>query len=139
MFKRELSINLMKVIDEKNLTVESVSKLANLSRKYVSNIISEKQTPSIDVLENIFSALELDPNDLLISEKSKTPGKSKALAVTQVLKTEEANGLPICPGCHKTLVRDNQAYCDICGQRLSWQNFINADVVFELPKNKREE
>ena len=134
MFKRELSINLMKAIDEKNLTVESVSKLANLSRKYVSNIINERQTPSIDVLENICSALELDPNDLLIGEKSKLPGKSKALAVTQVLKIDDVNGLPICPGCHKTLVRDNQAYCDACGQRLSWNNFLNAEVVFEMPE-----
>lgn len=135
MFKRELSIKLMKIIDEKNLTVKSASELANLSRKYMSNIISEKQTASIDVLENICSALGVEPNDLLISEKSKQPGKSEALEVTQIIKQENGlKHLPICPCCHKTLVRDNQAYCDVCGQRLSWHNFLNANVIFELPK-----
>lgn len=134
MFKRELSINLMKAIDEKNLTVESVSRLANLSRKYVSNIINERQTPSIDVLENICSALQLEPNDLLISEKSKQPGKSNALEVTEILKDKsDEHYSPICPCCRRTLSRDNQAYCDKCGQRLSWKNFLKADVVFELP------
>lgn len=135
MFKRELSINLMRIIDEKNLTVKSVAELANLSRKYMSNIISEKQTPSIDVLENICSALNVEPNDLLISEKSKQPGKSEALEVTQIIKNEyTAEYFSICPNCHKHLTRDNQAYCDACGQRLSWGNFTNADVIIENQK-----
>lgn len=132
MFTRELSIKLMKIIDENNLTVKSAAELANLSRKYMSNIISEKQTPSIDVLENICSALGVEPNDLLISEKSKQPDKSKALEVTQIFKEKNSlNHLPICPSCNKMLVRDNQAYCDNCGQRLSWRDFSNARVKIE--------
>lgn len=132
MFRRELSINLMRIIDENNLTVKSVSELANLSRKYLSNIISEKQTPSIDVLENICSALGVEPNDLLISEKSKQMGKSEALEVSEILKermTERYH--PLCPACSKLLVRDNQAYCDACGQRLSWHNYSKAEIIYK--------
>ena len=135
MFKRELSIKLMQILDEKELTVKSASELANVSRKYLSNIISEKQTPSIDVLENLCSALGTDPNYLLISEKSKQPGKSNVLEVTQILcdkKNLTSKHLPICPACHKPLVRDNQAYCDHCGQKLGWRNFTNATIIDEL-------
>ncbi len=134
MFTKELSINIMKIIDENNLTVKSVSELANLSRKYLSNIISEKQTPSIDVLENICSALGVEPNDLLLSDKSKQPEKSNAMEVTQIIYCNTKNKhIPVCPSCLKTLHRDNQAYCDICGQRLSWQNFTNAELIHKLP------
>ncbi|MDD6478807.1 MAG: helix-turn-helix transcriptional regulator [Oscillospiraceae bacterium] len=138
MFKRELSINLIKIIDQKNLTVESVSRLANLSRKYVSNIISEKQTPSIDVLENICSALQVEPNDLLIGEKSKQMGKSEPLEVTEIFK-EAMNERyhTLCPRCSKPLVRDNQAYCDACGQRLSWRKFTNATVKSNEVENSK--
>ena len=62
------------------------------------------------------------------------PGKSTPLEVTQILcdsKEKDLFHLPICPSCKKPLIRDNQAYCDMCGQRLSWQNYKYADIVFQ--------
>ena len=139
MFKRELSIKLIKIIDEKKMTVKSAAELLNISRKYLSNIISEKQTPTIDVLENICSGFGVEPNDILISEKSKQADKSKTLEVEQILcdkQTYNPKHSPICPNCHKSLIRDNQAYCDYCGQRLGWNNYLNAEIVYELPKEE---
>ena len=135
MFSNELSAKILKIVNERNLTLESLSEAAGLSRKFIGNIANRKQVPTLDSFERICSALQLEPNDLLLSEKSKLPGKSEALEVTQVLK-EESKGrhLPICPGCNKPLLRDNQAYCDFCGQRLSWRDFSNANVIFDLPR-----
>ena len=137
MFSNELSAKILKIVNERNLTLESLSEAAGLSRKFIGNIANRKQVPTLDSFERICAALQLEPNDLLLSEKSKQPGKSEALEVTQILK-EESKGrhLPICPGCNKPLSRDNQAYCDSCGQRLSWQKFSTANVIFGLPRKK---
>lgn len=140
MFKKVLSLKLLKIIDERKLTVKSLSELTNLSRNYVSNIIDEKQVPTIDSLENFCSGLNVTPDELLISEKSKSPDKSKAMPVTKVFckdRTFDAEHKPICPNCKKLLWRDNQAYCDMCGQRLSWLNYSKAELVCKLPERDK--
>ena len=139
MFKKELSVKLLKIIDERKLTVKGLSELANLSRNYVSNIIDEKQVPTIDSLENICSGLNVTPDELLISDKSKMSDKAKPMPVTEVFCTDDTFNTkhkPICPNCKKLLGRDNQAYCDMCGQRLSWHNYRNAELVLKLPEVK---
>lgn len=37
---------------------------------------------------------------------------------------------PVCPQCHRTFEREYQAYCDRCGQCLSWKMFRRARVIF---------
>ena len=106
MFKKELSVKLLKIIDERKLTVKSLSELANLSRNYVSNIIDEKQVPTIDTLENICSGLNVTPDELLISDKSKATEKAKPMPVTEVFCADETfytKHKPICPNCKKLL------------------------------------
>ncbi|MCI8650731.1 MAG: hypothetical protein HFG20_11520 [Anaerotruncus sp.] len=39
---------------------------------------------------------------------------------------------PVCPRCKITLDREYQAYCDRCGQCLSWEDFDKAIVIFRL-------
>ena len=36
---------------------------------------------------------------------------------------------PVCPRCHITMEREYQAFCDRCGQALSWANFSKAKVI----------
>lgn len=55
-----------------------------------------------------------------------------ALAVTQIFSTSDGEYFPICPRCQKTLEREYQAYCDRCGQKLSWRRFSRAKVVKAL-------
>ena len=36
---------------------------------------------------------------------------------------------PVCPRCQHTMEREYQAFCDRCGQALSWKNFGKVAVV----------
>lgn len=36
---------------------------------------------------------------------------------------------PVCPRCQRTMDREYQAYCDRCGQALSWKYFNKAIVI----------
>ena len=38
----------------------------------------------------------------------------------------------VCPSCHVTLDREFMAYCDRCGQRLDWEDYRNAKVIFPV-------
>ncbi len=128
MFKKELSNQLLKIINDKNLTVSSLASLSHISREYLTNVISEKHSISIDVLENLCSALETSPDELLLSEKSKSPEKSKAMQVNTIL-SDEATYYPLCPDCNKPLIKEYQAFCDNCGQRLSWKEYVYANEI----------
>lgn len=35
---------------------------------------------------------------------------------------------PICPKCRSTMEREYQAYCDRCGQKLSWKKYCKAKI-----------
>lgn len=134
MFRRELSQKILKLIDEKEMTLETLAEVSNLSRKFVGNIVSEKQAPTLDSFEKICAALEVTPDQLLLPEKANIPSKATAMCVRQVKCFEKLDGgfycYSICPGCGITLERDYQAYCDRCGQRLSWREFSKAEVVY---------
>ena len=129
MFAKELSNKLLKIIDEKELTVSGLAELTHISRKYMSNLISQKQNPSLEILENICSALEVNPDELLISDKSKQNNKSSPMKVEHILYNGKKDYSPLCPDCQKKLHRDNQAFCDYCGRRLSWKDYSKAEII----------
>ena len=140
MFTKELSLQMLKVIDHRKLTLEKVSEATGLSRKFIGNIINGKQVPTLDSFEKICSALELEPNDLLLNEKSRFPSKSEPMCVCAALYRENsgtANLIPICPSCNSLLTSELQSYCDSCGQRLSWKKYHKSDITFENPRNYR--
>ena len=37
---------------------------------------------------------------------------------------------PKCPRCGSTMEREYQRFCDRCGQRLSWRDFDDAEVIY---------
>ena len=67
MFSKELANRLIKIIDERSMTVESLANTVGLTREYVSGIKNGHNVPSIDSLEKICSGLGLEPNDLLLN------------------------------------------------------------------------
>ncbi len=136
MFTKELSIQMLKVIDQRKLTLEKVSEASGLSRKFIGNIVNGKQVPTLDSFEKICAALELEPNDLLLSEKSKASDKStKCVCQIYCKSTPQAQkATPICPSCKSPLTSELQSYCDACGQRLSWKKYIHSDITFENPR-----
>lgn len=140
MFSKELSTKILKLIDERNMTLESLSEASGLSRRFLNNVTSGKQVPTLNSFEKICSALELEPNDLLINEKSKSSEKSKAIQVNSVYCHREGNVysyIPVCPHCNSLLSNDWQSYCDYCGQRLSWERYFDSNLTFEKPQRKQ--
>ncbi len=140
MFSKELATKILKLIDKKNMTLESLSEVSGLSRRFISNVTSGKQVPTLNSFEKICSALELEPNDLLISDKSKSEERSIAMCVNTVYCNNQKNlseYIPICPYCNTLLQNDWQSYCDNCGQKLSWKHFINSKVVMQKPSKKQ--
>ena len=52
------------------------------------------------------------------------------LPVKEILLLGNRDTFPICPSCNITLEREYQSFCDRCGQRLNWDSFENADVIY---------
>ena len=71
MFSNELATKILMLIDERNMTLEALSEASGLSRRFINNVTSGKQVPTLNSLEKICSAFEVEPNDLLINDKYK--------------------------------------------------------------------
>ena len=137
MFSKEIAVKILKLIDEKNMTLEALSEASGLSRRFITNITSGKQVPTLNSLEKLCSALEVEPNDLLINDKSKEQERSMAMLVNSVYCINNKNlstYIPICPHCNSLLQNNWQIYCDNCGQKLSWKHFINSKVIMNKPQ-----
>lgn len=37
----------------------------------------------------------------------------------------------VCPTCKSLLDREYMGYCDVCGQKLSWQDFEDAEIIYK--------
>lgn len=50
------------------------------------------------------------------------------LLIRECVRFKNGYTYPVCPKCQCTLNRDYQAYCDRCGQKLSWRRFYRAKI-----------
>lgn len=67
-----LAVNIRKYRKEQGLSQETLADLSGLHRTYISAVERERRNISIDNIENIASALNIEPYRLLIpSEKEK--------------------------------------------------------------------
>lgn len=78
-------------------------------------------------------AQKLDKLGVLDALSARTPK-----LVTTILALESGTACPICPRCDCTLDREYMKYCDRCGQRLSWDVFDSAAIIFAPRKKKYE-
>ena len=139
MYSKELSAHLIKIIDERELTVEALATAAGLTREYLTKVKNGKHVASLTTLEKLCTALELNPNDLLLNEKSMQQDKSKSKQVNTMYcqkKGDTFTYTPICPACNSMLHSNWQSYCDFCGQRLSWESYIDSKVIYNKPTRK---
>lgn len=139
MYSKELSAQLIKIIDERELTVESLATAAGITREYLTKVKNGKHVASLTTLEKLCTALELNPNDLLLNEKSLQNDKSKPMQVTLMYCKEEnkiSTYTPICPACNSLLYTNWESYCGYCGQRLSWERYIDSKVTYDKPERK---
>ena len=52
------------------------------------------------------------------------------LPVKEILQLPNGDGYPICPRCDMTIEREYMHFCDRCGQKLSWEQFDYASVIY---------
>lgn len=52
-----------------------------------------------------------------------------ALPVTRICRFRSGDYYPVCPRCDETLEREYMAYCDRCGQHLSWKQIRFAQII----------
>lgn len=48
--------------------------------------------------------------------------------VTKVVSFQQGGCYPVCPRCSRSMEREYMAYCNRCGQRLSWNVLVWAEV-----------
>ena len=60
MFSKELAVKILKLLDKNNMTLEDLSEASGLSRKFITKITSGKQIPTLNSLEKLCSALEVE-------------------------------------------------------------------------------
>ncbi len=63
--RRILAQNLRRVRQERSLTQEELADLAGINRNYVGMIEREENAASVDVLESLAKALNIEAADLL--------------------------------------------------------------------------
>ena len=134
MFSKNLSAKLLQLIDEKEMSQETLAEVCNLSARFIGNVIRGKQVPSLDTFEKICAGLEITPDKLLLNESAISPQGQEGLIVNKVFcrDIETFDTYPICPSCNITLERDYQCYCDRCGAKLIWKDYKYAEIVYDM-------
>lgn len=67
--RRILAQNLRRLRRERGLTQEALADLAGVNRNYVGLLEREQNAASVDVLDQLAVALEIDPIELLKRQK----------------------------------------------------------------------
>lgn len=63
--RRTLALNLKRLRRERKLTQEELADLAGLNRNYVGMIEREENAATVDILEQLAKALQVDPVRLI--------------------------------------------------------------------------
>ena len=135
MFLDNLSTSVLQLCDTRRLSYEAASEQCGLSSRYFADIARGKTAPTVLTLEKLCIGFALTPNDLLVP----SPAWREMVFRTPMLVTHircfwgpEPYGrtdLPVCPRCGISMEREYQAYCDRCGQCLSWKSFSKATII----------
>lgn len=131
MFLDNLSVSLMQILDEYNISYEKAAELCNLSSRQVGNIIRRRSEPKLISLEKLCAGLGKTPNQLLGFTSVPDP-----VTVPMPITASRAFNLrgriiyhPVCPSCGISLDRENQPYCGNCGQKLSWEYYSRSIIL----------
>ncbi len=134
MFLDNLSTSVLRRCDQDNLTYETASELCDLSSRYFGDIARGKTAPTILTLEKLCKGFQCTPNELLLSSQLPPEITFRFPMQVQKIRCYEGNrgllSFPVCPRCQITMEREYQSFCDRCGQRLDWQNFDHAQIIF---------
>lgn len=135
MYLDNLSASVLRLCNVRKLSYEAASKQCSISSRYFGDIARGKTAPTVLTLEKLCFGFKLTPNDLLIPLAVwQEMAYREPMPVTHIrcFRYSYPYGLtsfPVCPQCGITLEREYQAYCDRCGQCLSWKAFSKAIVI----------
>ena len=133
MFLDNLSTSVLRLCDSRKLSYEAASERCKLSSRYFGDIARGKTAPSILTLEKLCVGFDLTPNELLIpSEIWREMSFREPMPVTHIRCFRCPYGIadfPVCPQCGVTMEREYQAFCDRCGQCLTWKDFSKATII----------
>ena len=141
MYLDALSASLSRLCEETGLSYEDASRRYHCSPRYFGKIIRRTSVPSVAVLEGLCDGFGKTPNCLLqVSSEPEEDFYRVPMRVEAIRAYRWENGThsyPVCPRCNSTMEREYQAFCDRCGQRLSWRGFDRAAILMP-PYRKRE-
>ncbi|WP_318662838.1 helix-turn-helix transcriptional regulator [Treponema sp.] len=80
--------NLRKIRKEKRITQEKLAELCSTDTAYIGQIETNRRFPSIQMIEKIASALDVEPHTLFITESSENQEISSELT-EEILKSIE--------------------------------------------------
>ena len=133
MFLDALSTSLSRLCEEAGLTYKDASHLCHCSSHHFGNIIRRTSVPNIKVLEGLCNGFGKTPNCLLLVPSNMEQNPYRIAMRVETIRTyrwgRRTIGFPVCPRCDSSLEREFQAYCDRCGQRLSWKRFEQATIL----------
>lgn len=131
MFLDNLSLSLLQICDTDHLSYEQAAERCDCSSKHFANIVCKRSCPTLKVFENICLGFRKSPNLLLgvgLDELSfRIPMPVVEVHIFPLMAGSPS--FPVCPQCGHALEREYTAYCDSCGQCLSWKHFKNASIL----------
>ena len=141
MYLDALSDSLSRLCDEHSLSYEDAFRRCRCSVCYFSRIIRKKSVPSIAILENLCDGFGKTP-DCFLQASPDTEEKSYRTPMRiEALRAYRSGGnlfaYLVCPRCNFTMEREYQAFCDRCGQRLSWRGFRQAAILMSPSETRR--
>ncbi len=136
MFSKKLSTSVLSICDSRDLSYEAASELCDLSPRYFGSIARGKTAPTVNTLQKLCVGFDRTPNELLgFSTTDEELSYRIAMQVTHYRQHLSFNLsytiFPVCPRCLSNLEREYQAFCDRCGQKLSWDFFHYATLMPE--------
>lgn len=133
MFSENLSVFLLQYCKRMELSQEKLAERCGVSVRYIGRIICRHSVPTITVLEKLCVSLHMTPNDLLLSMAIGSPSYRQPMEVTTFYQLPGEDVYGVCPRCRAIIDREYQAYCDSCGQQLSWKRVSKATFLPLLP------
>ena len=127
MFSKNLSISILQLCSNRDLSYEEAAERCGLSPRYFGSVARGQTNASIITLEKLCDGFELTPNELL-----RIPPLPDSRIPMAVVESRFIYGLgyyPVCPYCKLTLDREYQRFCDRCGQELDWRDYSKATIT----------
>lgn len=71
MFMTPIRVRLDEILDERKITQKALAEAAGVSRNAISRLTGHPRQVSLATIEKVCDALDVDPGEIIIREKSK--------------------------------------------------------------------